>query len=133
MTEDQILSTPLAELELPIRARNCLKAVGAETVGTIIDLFEDPEALADLRGFGRRSYFQTVDALAKFGVRVIGDPLSDGQKALAKRRALKLRKYSEPGTSVYLTKPEIFAILGATGHLGDLNRKLREALYRIDN
>lgn len=57
---------PVEELNLSVRAYNCLKRSGLMTVGQVLEKSED-ELLA-LRNFGRKSYDELRDKLAEMGL-----------------------------------------------------------------
>ena len=58
-------NTPIEELNLSVRAYNCLKRSGLMTVGQVLEKTED-ELLA-LRNFGRKSYDELRDRLIELG------------------------------------------------------------------
>ena len=58
-------NTPIEELNLSVRAYNCLKRSGLMTVGQVLEKSED-ELLA-LRNFGRKSYDELKDKLIEMG------------------------------------------------------------------
>ena len=58
-------NTPIEELNLSVRAYNCLKRSGLMTVGQVLEKSED-ELLA-LRNFGRKSYEELKDKLIEMG------------------------------------------------------------------
>ncbi len=57
---------PIEELNLSVRAYNCLKRSGLMTVGTVLEKSEDE--LLSLRNFGRKSYDELRDKLAELGL-----------------------------------------------------------------
>ena len=57
--------TPIEELELSVRAYNCLKRSGLTTVGAILERSE--EELLALRNFGDKSYEELRDKLIEHG------------------------------------------------------------------
>jgi len=57
--------TPIEELELSVRAYNCLKRSGLTTVGAILERSE--EELLALRNFGEKSYLELRDRLVEHG------------------------------------------------------------------
>src|SRR4029077_2852063 len=57
--------TPIEELNLSVRAYNCLKRSGLMTVGAVLEKSED-ELLA-LRNFGRKSYDELREKLISMG------------------------------------------------------------------
>ncbi|MBI2761463.1 MAG: DNA-directed RNA polymerase subunit alpha [Chloroflexi bacterium] len=58
-------NTPIEDLNLSVRAYNCLKRSGLMTVGQVLEKSED-ELLA-LRNFGRKSYDELKDKLIEMG------------------------------------------------------------------
>ena len=57
---------PIEELNLSVRAYNCLKRSGLMTVGTVLEKSEDE--LLSLRNFGRKSYDELRDKLVELGL-----------------------------------------------------------------
>lgn len=58
-------NTPIEELNLSVRAYNCLKRSGLMTVGAVLEKSE--EELLALRNFGRKSYDELRDKLISMG------------------------------------------------------------------
>jgi DNA-directed RNA polymerase subunit alpha len=58
-------NTPIEELNLSVRAYNCLKRSGLMTVGQVLEKSE--EELLALRNFGRKSYDELKDKLIEMG------------------------------------------------------------------
>ena len=58
-------NTPIEELNLSVRAYNCLKRSGLMTVGSVLEKSE--EELLGLRNFGRKSYDELRDKLITLG------------------------------------------------------------------
>ena len=56
---------PIEELNLSVRAYNCLKRSGLMTVGAVLEKSEDE--LLSLRNFGRKSYDELRDKLDRAG------------------------------------------------------------------
>src|SRR4029079_3689083 len=54
-------NTPIEDLNLSVRAYNCLKRSGLMTVGAVLEKSED--ALLALRNFGRKSYDELREKL----------------------------------------------------------------------
>src|SRR5690606_15931198 len=54
-------NTPVEDLQLSVRAYNCLKRSGLMTVGQVLERTEDE--LLSLRNFGRKSYDELRDKL----------------------------------------------------------------------
>jgi len=65
----RMYDTPIEELNLSVRAFNCLKRAGITKVGEILEKLEkgDDEILA-IRNFGRKSLEELKDALTEKGV-----------------------------------------------------------------
>jgi DNA-directed RNA polymerase subunit alpha len=57
---------PIEDLNLSVRAYNCLKRSGLMTVGAVLEKSEDE--LLSLRNFGRKSYDELRDKLAELGL-----------------------------------------------------------------
>ena len=75
-------NTPIEDLQLSVRAYNCLKRSGLMTVGQVLEKSEDE--LLGLRNFGRKSYDELRDRLIELGY-VDGNaeglaPLADSPK-----------------------------------------------------
>ena len=68
---------PIEQLDLSVRAYNCLKRSGLMTVGAVLEKSED-ELLA-LRNFGEKSYLELRDKLVQSGFPV---PRTDGRREL---------------------------------------------------
>ena len=80
--------TPIEELELSVRAYNCLKRSGLTTVGAILERSE--EELLALRNFGEKSYEELRDKLVEHGfpaprgdARRVREPVAVGEPAVA--------------------------------------------------
>jgi DNA-directed RNA polymerase subunit alpha len=58
-------NTPIEDLQLSVRAYNCLKRSGLMTVGQVLEKSEDE--LLSLRNFGRKSYDELRDRLIELG------------------------------------------------------------------
>src|SRR6185295_16307873 len=57
--------TPVEQLDLSVRAYNCLKRSGLMTVGAVLEKSE--EELLALRNFGEKSYLELRDKLIEHG------------------------------------------------------------------
>jgi DNA-directed RNA polymerase subunit alpha len=126
-------NTPIEELQLSVRAYNCLKRSGLMTVGQVLEKSEDE--LLGLRNFGRKSYDELRDRLIELGY-VDGTaeglkPIIDTGRAvgLAVRPAISRRPggLSSPsrGGSVILDEEDEEESLGALG------KALKEALKEV--
>ena len=61
---DRIYETPIEDLELTVRAYNCLKRAGITKVGEILERLEQgEEEILAIRNFGRKSLDELVDRL----------------------------------------------------------------------
>ncbi|MEE9276826.1 MAG: DNA-directed RNA polymerase subunit alpha [Dehalococcoidia bacterium] len=58
-------NTSIEELNLSVRAYNCLKRSGLMTVGQVLEKSEDD--LLSLRNFGEKSYYELMDRLREMG------------------------------------------------------------------
>jgi DNA-directed RNA polymerase subunit alpha len=58
-------NTPIEELNLSVRAYNCLKRSGLMTVGQVLE--KDEEELLTLRNFGQKSYDELKERLVERG------------------------------------------------------------------
>ena len=59
-------NTPIEDLNLSVRAYNCLKRSGLMTVGQVLEKSEDE--LLSLRNFGRKSYDELRDKLIELNL-----------------------------------------------------------------
>jgi DNA-directed RNA polymerase subunit alpha len=66
-----ILSTPIGDLALSVRAGNCLEAENIDTIGDLVQKSE--EELLQLRNFGRTSLTEVKEKLSELGLRLKGD------------------------------------------------------------
>jgi DNA-directed RNA polymerase subunit alpha len=69
-------NTAIEDLNLSVRAYNCLKRSGLMTVGAILEKSE--EELLSLRNFGRKSYDELKDKLLEMGFLRLGELESEG-------------------------------------------------------
>lgn len=104
MTEEdkellQRLLTPVDELELSIRAKNCLSSAGVNVIGQLVEI---PEAdLLEYRNFGKKSLDEIKKALAKkdfhLGMALREEVHSEMQKNLEEEAAKKAAETEESG------------------------------------
>jgi len=80
--------TPIEQLDLSVRAYNCLKRSGLMTVGAVLEKSE--EELLALRNFGEKSYLELRDKLVEHG---FPSPRVDT------RRGTTVSAAAEPGAS----------------------------------
>ena len=63
---EQVLSLTLEELDLSLRAFNCLKRAGINTVGEIIEVPEDE--LVNIKNFGKKSFLEVKEKIEGLGL-----------------------------------------------------------------
>ena len=73
-------NTPIEDLNLSVRAYNCLKRSGLMTVGTVLEKSE--EELLALRNFGRKSYDELRDKLVSMNFLAPGE-IDEGMRFAA--------------------------------------------------
>ena len=67
----KIQDTPIEELELTVRAYNCLKRAGITQVGEILEkLRKGPDEILAIRNFGQKSLDELIDRLEEKGLLV---------------------------------------------------------------
>jgi len=59
-----LLETPIDELELSVRASNCLRTVNIKTIGDLVSKSE--EKIAKIRHFGKKSLLEIKEKLTKY-------------------------------------------------------------------
>lgn len=62
----RLLSTPVDDLELSVRAHNCLKAANIKSLSELVVLSESD--LLKFRNFGRKSLSELIDLVANLGL-----------------------------------------------------------------
>jgi DNA-directed RNA polymerase subunit alpha len=78
---------PIEDLNLSVRAYNCLKRSGLMTVGQVLEKSEDE--LLSLRNFGRKSYDELRDKLVELGLLAPSeDGMSDEASAMPLGRSV---------------------------------------------
>jgi len=102
---------PIEQLDLSVRAYNCLKRSGLMTVGAVLEKSED-ELLA-LRNFGEKSYLELRDKLEQHGFPA---PRSDGRREFS---------VSDDGADDI---PDVMDSAGDDPEVGALGAALMEAL-----
>lgn len=118
--------TSLGELELSIRAYNCLRNEGLKTVGDV--LAWDAEALLRIPNFGRKSLNELNELLAAYGMRLAGRAKCYVSTTVSQDVLAKLKERAS--TNARSLDSEVAAILAdAVG--GD--RPLTSISDRIDN
>lgn len=78
----ELLLKPIEELELSVRAHNCLVNAGVKRIVDLVDLTEDD--ILNIKNFGRKSLGEVKDSMKAFGLSFGMDiKESDIEKALA--------------------------------------------------
>ncbi len=120
-------NTPIEDLQLSVRAYNCLKRSGLMTVGQVLEKSEDE--LLGLRNFGRKSYDELRDRLIELGyvdgnepglVPKLGAPAAAAAPGAARQRPVKVTT-----SAVILDEEDEEQSLGALG------KALKEALKEV--
>ncbi len=120
-------NTPIEDLQLSVRAYNCLKRSGLMTVGQVLEKSEDE--LLGLRNFGRKSYDELREKLIELGYI---DPNQPGLVPLAEapapRAGTRLARPSRPAarTSAVIIDDEE----EDEENLSALGKALKEALLK---
>ena len=109
--------TPIEDLELSVRAYNCLKRSGLTTIGAILERSE--EELLALRNFGEKSYEELRDKLIEHG---FPSPRGDA------RRAADPVAVGEPGTAGAAVATEAPPAEEEEAGVGSLGAALIQAL-----
>jgi len=119
-----MLDTPLRQLELSVRAFNCLKNEGFNTIGDVLKC-DEPELLR-IPNFGRKSLNEFNELVAPFGLRVVPktkrhlalSTSSDVFEAIKVRALANNRSVEAEAASILVealgattTKPDIFSRL----------------------
>jgi len=64
-----VQDTPIEDLELTVRAYNCLKRAGITQVGEILEkLRKGPDEILAIRNFGQKSLDELIDRLEEKGL-----------------------------------------------------------------
>jgi DNA-directed RNA polymerase subunit alpha len=118
-------NTPIEDLNLSVRAYNCLKRSGLMTVGQVLEKSE--EELLGLRNFGRKSYDELRDKLIELGYI---EPTAEGLTPVAMPAPAR----HQPGTPHRRSISTSSVILDEEDEeqsLGALGKALKEALKEV--
>jgi DNA-directed RNA polymerase subunit alpha len=125
-------NTPIEDLNLSVRAYNCLKRSGLMTVGQVLEKTED-ELLA-LRNFGRKSYDELRDRLIELGY---VDGTAEGLVPIMDAPAAKSGGMARPGAPMGRPAPRparsssmIMEDDEEEENLSALGKALKEALLK---
>jgi len=86
-------NTPIEDLNLSVRAYNCLKRSGLMTVGAVLEKSE--EELLALRNFGRKSYDELKDKLVSMNFLAPGE-IDEDSASLPLHQATTRTVVAEP-------------------------------------
>lgn len=70
---EELINTPIEELELSVRSFNCLRRAGMVTVGDIVGGIEGREDLLKIRNLGRRSADEIMSAIMEYQYSILSD------------------------------------------------------------
>jgi len=101
-SRERLLSTPINEFELSVRARNCLKKMKIHSLGDLLNLSEI-ELLA-FKNFGETSLNEIKALLTKRGLR-LGQPADEIDPAAVAQAAAVPKVVIPPGREAMVTKP----------------------------
>ncbi len=124
-------NTPIEDLQLSVRAYNCLKRSGLMTVGQVLEKSEDE--LLGLRNFGRKSYDELRDRLIEL---TYIDPHAEGLQPITEAPAAgaaagaRPQPARRPGAAVR-TSSVILDEEDEEQSLGALGKALKEALKEV--
>jgi DNA-directed RNA polymerase subunit alpha len=110
-------NTPIEDLNLSVRAYNCLKRSGLMTVGAVLEKSE--EELLALRNFGRKSYDELREKLVSMGFLAPGE-VDEDSVSLPLHQATTRTVTAEPSTE-------------SDEELGPVAKALLEALKESGN
>ncbi|GIW13490.1 MAG: DNA-directed RNA polymerase subunit alpha [Tepidiforma sp.] len=122
-------NTPIEDLQLSVRAYNCLKRSGLMTVGQVLEKTEDE--LLGLRNFGRKSYDELRERLAELGYI---DPSQPGLVPIADEPVRPAARPARPGSAAARSLRTSAVIMDDEEedeeNLSALGKALKEALLK---
>ncbi len=122
-------NTPIEDLQLSVRAYNCLKRSGLMTVGQVLEKSEDE--LLGLRNFGRKSYDELRDRLIELSY---VDAHAEGLQPIlesAAGAAARPQPARRPSAAPARTSAVILDEEDEEQSLGALGKALKEALKEV--
>ena len=69
--KDKVLEMTIEELDLSVRAFNCLKRAGVNTVGDLIN--KSPDEMMKVRNLGKKSLEEVISKLEALGFNLSND------------------------------------------------------------
>lgn len=99
----RLLTTPITEFELSVRARNCLKKMNVRTLGDLIHLNE--QELLAYKNFGETSLAEIRALLTKKGLRLGMEPEEIDVEPVAEVPAAPPKPVLPPGQEAILSRP----------------------------
>jgi DNA-directed RNA polymerase subunit alpha len=66
--DKSVLNRPIEELELSVRAQNCLSAAGIKRIAELVVMTEDE--VANIKNFGRKSLKEVIESLDNIGLKL---------------------------------------------------------------
>jgi DNA-directed RNA polymerase subunit alpha len=123
-------NTPIEDLQLSVRAYNCLKRSGLMTVGQVLEKTEDE--LLGLRNFGRKSYDELRERLIELGYI---DPNQPGLVPLVEQPTRPAARPARPGSAAARSAARTSAVImddeeEDEENLSALGKALKEALLK---
>lgn len=123
-------NTPIEDLQLSVRAYNCLKRSGLMTVGQVLEKTEDE--LLSLRNFGRKSYDELRERLIELGYI---DPNQPGLVPLVEQPTRPAARPARPGSAAARITTRTSAVImddeeDDEENLSALGKALKEALLK---
>lgn len=87
---EELLKTPVEDLELTVRSFNCLRRAGMMTVGDIVGSIDSRADLLKIRNLGMKSADEIMDAIMEYQFTI----LPEGQRSKYLRRVEELNSSS---------------------------------------
>lgn len=135
LNNDAFLNTEITELNLSVRSFNCLKRVGCNTVGDIMNCIgEDGQGLRKIRNLGNRSEAEIMEKVNEYKVLcATNSPVTEKKKVTIIKPAKKIwdREIEEFHLSNFaLTKLKACGV-NKVGDLYETNPKSEPGWYAV--